>query len=41
MLIRNISDLKVRGGVALHLDQHGHHMVSLFGKYVLFAINTA
>ena len=39
MSIRNISDLKVRGGgVAL---QHGHHVVSLFGKYVLFAINTA
>ena len=29
MLIRNISDLKVRGGAAI---QHGHHVVSLFGN---------
>ena len=39
MLIRNISDLKVQGGGAAL--QHGHHVVSLFRKYVLFAINTA
>ena len=39
LLIRNISDLKVRGGGAVL--QCGHHMVSLFGKYVLVAINMA
>ena len=41
MAIRNISLLKVRGeGAALGL-QHGHYVVLLFGKTVLFAINKA
>ena len=41
MAIRNISDLKVRGGAVLRLGQHGHHVFLLFGKAVLFAINKA
>ena len=27
--------------MAHHLGQHGHHVLSLFGIYVLFAINKA
>ena len=41
MLIRNISDLKFEEGAALGLGQHGHHVFSVFGKSVLFAINKA
>ena len=41
MAIRNISDLKVRGEGAVLGLQHGHHVVLLFGKTLLFAINKA
>ena len=41
MSIRNISDLKVRGGGGTGLVQHGHHVDSLFRKTVLSAINKA
>ena len=42
MSIKNISDLKVRGRRGQYITyQHGHHVLSQFGKYVFFAINKA
>ena len=41
MAIRNISDLEVPGEGVVPGLQHGHHMVLLFRKTVLFAINKA
>ena len=40
-MIRNISDLKVRGEGAAPGLKHGHHKFLLFGKTGLFAINKA
>ena len=36
--IKNISDLNVRRGWCFVSSQHGHHMLSEFGKYVFLAI---
>ena len=41
MLIKNISDLKAQRGRCFISSQHGHHMLSQFGKYVFLAIITA
>ena len=39
--LKTISDLKARRGQCLVSSQHGHHVLSQFGKYVFLAIITA
>ena len=41
MSIKNISDLKAQRGQCFISSQHGHHVLSQFGKYVFLAIITA